>query len=98
MSNIWIPAISRVHPPFVRPSGQPSVRPSCVEKPFTLDITNNIFNPFLFMPTMIIGTIDFYHFTPFSAASTSDGGQKVSGNNPVGFIFPAHFSTDQDTI
>ena len=34
--------------------------------------------PFFFIPTMHIGTIDFYHFIPLSVALTLAGGHKVS--------------------
>ena len=47
-------------------------------KTLTLDIMRKIFVNFLFIPTMLIGTIDLYHFIPLLVTFTLTGGHKVS--------------------
>ena len=43
---------------------------------------------FFFIPAILIGTIDFYHFMSFSLTLTLLGGRKAK---PIGFIFSNTF-------
>ena len=52
-----------------------SGRPSCISK--TLGYTQTV-QPVLFIPAMLIGSIDFYHFIPLSLTLTLGGGHKIS--------------------
>ena len=45
--------------------GRPAVSPSYVAKTLMLDITLKVFNQFFFIPTLLVRTTDFYHFTTF---------------------------------
>ena len=49
---------------------------ACVRK--TLDITHELFNQSFFIPAMLTGTINFYHFIPLSLTLTLPEGHKVS--------------------
>ena len=57
-----------------------------------------IFQPSFFIPAMLKGTIDIYHFILLSVTMTLIGGQKVSRKQNLLASFSAHFSTDQDEI
>ena len=52
-------------------------RPPCVAKTLTLDMTCKLFNQFFFIPAMLIGTIDFYHFMLLSLTLTLPGGHMI---------------------
>ena len=52
----------------------------------------------MFIPIMLISTIDFYHLLPPSLTLTLAGGLKVSASQNRLAQFPAHFSTDKDEI
>ena len=67
MSIIWIYVVSRV-----RLAG-------CLDmaKDLTLDISQKLFNQ-TFIPAMLVGTIDLYHFVLLSLSLTLSGGHKVS--------------------
>ena len=62
-------------------------------KNFHVEYYWQTFLPKFFTPGMLIGTLDFYHFTPLSLTLTFTGGHKVSTKH-----FLAHFSTDQNEI
>ena len=61
-------------------------------KNFNVRCYMQTFHPNLFIPTMLVGTIDFYHCIPLSLTLTWPRGHKVSTNQNLGFIFFAHFS------
>ena len=61
MSIIWIYVMSCV---------QLFGWPSCMEKNFDIGFYLQTFQPIFFIPTMLIGTIDFYHFMPLSLTLT----------------------------
>ena len=86
MSIIWIYVMSRV-----RPVGRPS---SCMAKTLTLDIMRTLFIQFRFMPAMLIGTIDVYHFIPLSLTLTLPGGQKVNAKQNCWLHFLPRFFSD----
>ena len=69
ISIIWICVISRV-----RLGPRPSVM---LVKDFNVERCIRLYSQF-FIPTMLIGTIDFYHFIPLSVILTMVGGHKVS--------------------
>ena len=72
--------MSRVRPP--------TVHPSCMAKTLTLDIVTQTFLSILFIPTMLISTIDFYHFMPLSLTLTLAGGSQGQRKvKPRGFTF-----------
>ena len=54
--------------------------------------------PNFFIPAILIGTIDFYHFIPISLTMTLPRGYKVSANKTFWLHFPPHCSSDQDEI
>ena len=58
-------------------ASQPAVLCS---KNFDIGHYMQIFEPTLFIPAMLIGTIDFYHFIPPSLTMALPGGHKVSKN------------------
>ena len=60
---------------------------------YTQTVQSNIF-----IPAMLIGTIDFYHFLQFSLTLTLPGGRKVSAKQNLLISFFAHFSSDQNEI
>ena len=61
------------------------VRPSCVAKTLTLNITCQV-------SAMLIGTTDFYHFMPLSLTMTLPGVHKVSAKQKsICFIFSHTF-------
>ena len=64
MRNIQICVIS-----FVHLIGRPAGRLSCVAKTYIGHYTQT-FPPKLFVPTMLIGTSDFYHFIQLLVIST----------------------------
>ena len=55
--------------------------------------------PNVFIPALLIGTIDFYHFIPLSLTLTLSGGHKVTVQSKTYWLkFHPHFSADQDEI
>ena len=54
--------------------------------------------PTLFIPAMLIGIIDFYHFIPLSLTLTLPEGHKVSTKQNLLLHFLSHFSSDWDEI
>ena len=62
----------------VRPARHGLVRLSFMAKTLTLDITCKLHNQILFIPGMLMGTIDLYHFMPFSLTLTLSERHKVS--------------------
>ena len=71
-------------------------------KIFRVGYYTETFQPNFFIPAMlrvtVIGTIDFYHFIPFSWTLSLPGGHKVSAKQNLFTSFLAHFSSDQDEI
>ena len=65
--------------------------PSCVAKALTLDITYKLFNQFLFIPAMLIDTIDFYHFILLPLTLTLAGGHKISAKQNLWAWFSCTF-------
>ena len=59
-------------------------------------IYTQIVQPNLFILTMIIGTIDFYHLIPLSLILTLSEGHKVSEKQNLLTSFSSHFSSEQD--
>ena len=59
----------------VRLAGRPAVLRG---KNFNAGHYTQTVQPNCFIPAMLIGTIDFYHFMPFSLTLTLPGGNKVS--------------------
>ena len=59
-------------------SCRPAIRPSCVAKTLTLDITRELLHHFFFIPAMLIGTIHFNYFISFSLTLTLLRGHMVS--------------------
>ena len=47
-------------------------------KNFNVEHCTQPFPPNLFVPAMVVGTIDLYHFIPVSRTLTLPGGNKVS--------------------
>ena len=78
----------------VRPSGRPAVR--LAWKKINVGHCARTFQPVLFIPAMLIGTIDFYHtiFIDLDLGWASRGQREVK---PLDFII-AHFSADQYEI
>ena len=56
-------------------------------KNFNVRCYMQTFQPNLFIPTMLVGTSDFYHCIPLSLTLTVPRGHKVSTNQNLGFIF-----------
>ena len=65
-----------------------------------LDITLKLFDQILFIPAMLIGTIDLNHFIPLPLTLTLPGGHKISTQQNVWlhFLTHTHFLSDQDEI
>ena len=61
--------------------------------------TQNVQSNLSCCPCFSVLSSCLYHFIPLSVALTLAEGHKVSGKvQPAGFIFLAHFSTDQSQI
>ena len=56
------------------------------------------FQSISFVPTMLVGTIDFHHFIPLSLTLIVPGGHKVSAQQTSWLHFLTRFNTDQDEI
>ena len=56
------------------------------------------FQQVFFIPAMLIGTINFYHFIPLSAILTLAWGHKVSTRQSLLASFLTHFSADEDEV
>ena len=82
MSNIWIYVMNHVCR-----AGQQS---SCMAKALMFDIVH-IFRPNLFIPVMLIGTIDFYYFIPLTDLDLAWVSQDQCKAKPLGFIFSYTF-------
>ena len=54
--------------------------------------------PNSFIPAILIGTIDFYHFIPLSLTLTLPRGHTISAMQNLMALFSQHFSSDQDEI
>ena len=54
--------------------------------------------PNLFIPAMLISTIDFYHFIPCSLTLTLPGGHKVNAKQKLLALFSYRPFIDQDEI
>ena len=63
-----------------------------------LDITRKLCIQKLFIPAMLRGTIDFFHFVPLSLTLTLPGGRKFSAKRNILASFSHTLSTDQDEI
>ena len=90
----------------VRPSGQmagpPTSRPSCITTTLMLDITHKL-STIIFIPLILIGTVDLYHFIPLSVTLTFVAGHKVSTKQDLLATFSRTLQlvlrwTDQDTV
>ena len=62
-------------------------------KNFNVGHCMQAFQPHIFIPAMLIGTMNFYSFTPHSVTLTLPGGHKVSAKKakPIRFIFSHAF-------
>ena len=67
-------------------------------KGFNVGHYTQTFQAIFFIPAMLIGTINFYHFIPLSVTLTLSGGHKVSAKQNLLRFFVTRFSTDQDGI
>ena len=77
---------------FVQPAGGCAV---LCGKNLSVEHYIQTFQPNVFLPAMLIGTIDFYHFIPHSVTLTLTGGHKVSTKLSCWLHFLTHFSTHQ---
>ena len=80
----------------VRPASRPSTLHGTA---FNLGHHTQVVQPNCFIPALLTGTIDFYHFTPLSVTLTMLGGHKVSTKQDLlaSFFFSSHtFLCDQD--
>ena len=66
---------------------------ACVGKYFSTGHCMQTFEEILFIPALLVGTIDFYHFIPLSMSLRRSAQSKTSWHH-----FLANFSTDQDEI
>ena len=91
MSSIWFYVIS-----CVCLSG----KPSHMTENFNIGYYTHTVRPHLFIPVMLMGTIDFYCFTQISVSLVLIRGYKVSELESNTYLFPflSHFPTDQDEI
>ena len=56
------------------------------------------FQPIFFIPAMLIGTIDFYHFLLLSLTLTLCGVKRSAQSKTYWLHFLPHFSSEQDEI
>ena len=83
-----------------------SIRPAALHrKKINFGHYKQILQPNLFIPAMLKGTVDLYHFILRTGTSTLPGGHEVSVKqnllasvSPTRHQFLPHFSTDQDRI
>ena len=70
---------------LVRRAGRPAILRG---KNFNIGHYMQTVPPNVFIPAMLIGTTDFYHFIPLSLSLTLPGGHSISTKQkPIGFIF-----------
>ena len=91
--NVWIYLMSRV-----RPASRPSNHSLCLANTFTLDITIRLFNSCFHTPNAYSHYWLLSVYTTFSDLHLALRSQGQHKENPLGFIFLGHFSTDQDEI
>ena len=85
VSNIWIYVMS-----CVQPASWPAILRG---RNFNTGHSMQTFQSLFFIPAMLIGTIDFYHFLPLSLALTLPGSHKVSAKqNLLASFFCTLFS------
>ena len=60
------------------PASCPSSHLSCMARNFNVGNYMHTFQPMLFIPAILIGTVDIYYFIPLSMALTFLGSHKVS--------------------
>ena len=75
------------------------VHPACQSavlrgKNFNVECYTQTFQPILFIPTILICTIDLYHLIPLPLTLTLLGDHNIS----AWLHFLAHFATDQDEM
>ena len=70
---------------FVRICTRSADRSSCVAQTLTLDIARKVFIQ-MFIPAMLINTIDFYHLMRLSLTLTVAGGHTVSSKHTYQLI------------
>ena len=66
----------------------PASQLSCMAKTLTVDIMCKQFSQLIFfIPVILIGTVDLYHFIPHSLMLTLPGGHKVSTEQSILCLF-----------
>ena len=78
-------------------AGWPASYPVCATKKLTLYITRKLWTQ-IFIPSMRIGTVDFYHFILLSLTLTVAGVIRPGQSKACWLHFLPHFSSDENDI